>query len=334
MGLFDSFKKNKKKKEVWRDQSEQIVCPGDSCPRECDDTCPIWCQTLGITLLRANRPAEAISEFQKAIAIAPDFKEAWCNLGNAFGSCDKHSDANAAFSHAVDLDPRYINALRGLAISYKNLNMFDKALVACDKLERLGDKEAADNFRHEIRAKQNPHAGSGGKNFAEILIEIISHARKEGFLGPNDKIPHVPELWILREEAVTGITKECINEFDSRENNLPIICLACCIYAGIGAVINWHLDWDSLQKKGIVRTVVEPKGIDDIDDYALGAIGIVPNSAEDNQFRHHLHQLLIWIDTNFLRPMSNSGNSTDFYNLLQAAFLFGTVYEMERLGMK
>ena len=51
MGLFNfSKKKNKSNTPVWRNVNGQIVCPGDACAKECDDTCPIYLNTQCLML--------------------------------------------------------------------------------------------------------------------------------------------------------------------------------------------------------------------------------------------------------------------------------------------
>ena len=91
---------------VWRNAEGNIQCQGDACPNECESTCPIWHQTVGLEFLLMNRLAEAIKEFKKALDIAPDYKEAWSNMANAYGRMDNHLEANKAYKAAYELDKK------------------------------------------------------------------------------------------------------------------------------------------------------------------------------------------------------------------------------------
>lgn len=118
MGLFD-FKK--RQKVVWRDRNGKIMCPGDKCPKSCDESCPIWCQTLAINAFQTGQDATALNLLKKALAIAPDFKDAWVNLASVYGHMNNHLEANKAFKTAYAIDNNYKNAFFGLIVSSKNL---------------------------------------------------------------------------------------------------------------------------------------------------------------------------------------------------------------------
>lgn len=64
----DFFRKIKKYGEIGR-----IACPGDFCPQNCDETCPIYINTLAIGLLQMGETIKVISLYKKALEIASDF---------------------------------------------------------------------------------------------------------------------------------------------------------------------------------------------------------------------------------------------------------------------
>ena len=45
------------------------------------------------------------------------------------------------------------------------------------------------------------------------------------------------------------------------------------MFAGIASILLWDKDWSSLKNKGIYESLVEPKGIDAIDDFAMELMG-------------------------------------------------------------
>jgi tetratricopeptide (TPR) repeat protein len=63
---------------------------------------------LGIVYARLGRFDQAIAEYHSALTVAPDSPKIWFNLGNALRGQHRNSDAIDAFSHAIDLDARWI----------------------------------------------------------------------------------------------------------------------------------------------------------------------------------------------------------------------------------
>jgi tetratricopeptide (TPR) repeat protein len=70
---------------------------------------------IGLCLNRLGRPAEAIAEFDGAIALDPGFAPAHANRGNSLVALAKLVEARAAFETAVAADPENVIALAGLA---------------------------------------------------------------------------------------------------------------------------------------------------------------------------------------------------------------------------
>ena len=70
---------------------------------------------LGTVLLRRGRTAEAITQFQEALQLKPDFEVACYNLGTALAERCQLDEAIVQFQKAVELDPRYASAHNNLA---------------------------------------------------------------------------------------------------------------------------------------------------------------------------------------------------------------------------
>lgn len=66
--------------------------------------------TLGVALVRAGRPNEALPLLEDAVAEAPQspeiVAECWYSLGEALLAVDRSPDARAALNNAVEADPR------------------------------------------------------------------------------------------------------------------------------------------------------------------------------------------------------------------------------------
>ena len=139
---------------VWRDEDGNIRCPGDSCPQECEDACPVWFHSMGMSMVQRGLEDEAIRYFKEAIAIAPDFKEAWNNLATTYGKLNNHLEANKAFFTAYSLDNSYEPALWGLILSYMNLGQYKEAMKYCEEYALWFNESDAERLRESILAAQ------------------------------------------------------------------------------------------------------------------------------------------------------------------------------------
>ncbi len=71
---------------------------------------------LGNALLAARKPAEAIKEFERAVALQPAYALAWVNLGVVYYNLNRAKEANEAFLRGYTLDPYNFLAARNLAL--------------------------------------------------------------------------------------------------------------------------------------------------------------------------------------------------------------------------
>jgi tetratricopeptide (TPR) repeat protein len=82
----------------------------------------------GNILLALKRNKEAQASYQRAIDIKPDYARAHCNMGNTLNALGKHQEAIALFKIALDFDPQLIEAHCNLGATYKELNRHEEAL--------------------------------------------------------------------------------------------------------------------------------------------------------------------------------------------------------------
>jgi Flp pilus assembly protein TadD len=73
---------------------------------------------LGFNLHRQNRAAEAEPFYRKALALAPEFKEAWMNLGLAALAQKRPDEALACQRQALRLDPNSADAQNNLGMAH------------------------------------------------------------------------------------------------------------------------------------------------------------------------------------------------------------------------
>jgi hypothetical protein len=69
----------------------------------------------GIALGALDRPADALQSYERAIALRPDYAEAFYNRGNALRELHRHRDAVQSYERAIALKPDYAAAHWNLA---------------------------------------------------------------------------------------------------------------------------------------------------------------------------------------------------------------------------
>ena len=113
-----------------RTESRHVSCMykgrESECPKECS-SCEISIKTDADLALSRGSVDEAISLYERAVALEPRFAEAWVNMANAYGMNRDYEKSVAAFDKAIAIDPKYGKALFGKAITLKNLGRTSEA---------------------------------------------------------------------------------------------------------------------------------------------------------------------------------------------------------------
>ena len=146
MGLFNKNKGDNS--VVWRDSSGKIRCLGDSCPQECDDSCPIFLNTTAGMMLKIGASDKALPVFEEILAIAPDFYDAWNNIAAIYGGKGKYQKANEYYMKAHEISPDRPAPLYGLALTTKDLGRYEECLKWCDEYDKLARDHRLDDTRN------------------------------------------------------------------------------------------------------------------------------------------------------------------------------------------
>jgi len=77
-------------------------------------------------------PKQIAEEYLKAISLKPDYAEAYCGLGTAYGAMDEYDKEREAFNKAISLKPEYADSYLGLASCY----LFEKHYRHFGKIPR------------------------------------------------------------------------------------------------------------------------------------------------------------------------------------------------------
>jgi tetratricopeptide (TPR) repeat protein len=87
----------------------------------------------GNQLWRVARNEEAVSAFERAIALKPDYYEAYYGRGLAFGAQNKYQEAFDSFKKATEIDPEFYPAWRQRAANLYFLRKYKEALSEIDR---------------------------------------------------------------------------------------------------------------------------------------------------------------------------------------------------------
>jgi len=109
---------------------------------------------LGVLAGQVNRPDVALDLLGKALAVRPDFPEAWFDLGNTQQARGQLAAAIAAFRRAIALRPAYAGAYNNMANALQASGQPEEAIAACQQALALQPDlpEAHNNLGNAFKA--------------------------------------------------------------------------------------------------------------------------------------------------------------------------------------
>jgi len=100
---------------------------------------PLW-NARGLLFLKRNNVGSALSSFEKAVELAPEFAEAQLNVGNIVLDFRRYDYAKTKFEAVVKLEPENYDALVGLGIAQRGLGDLDAAEASYEKAKKIDQK--------------------------------------------------------------------------------------------------------------------------------------------------------------------------------------------------
>jgi Tfp pilus assembly protein PilF len=91
----------------------------------------------GLQSILKNKPADAIKDFEKAVAVYPKFAEAWLNLGKLRLQLKSIEPARAAFMKAIEADPKLVPAYLELGLQFATEIDWSKSAEYLDQAVKL-----------------------------------------------------------------------------------------------------------------------------------------------------------------------------------------------------
>ncbi len=102
----------------------------------------------GVALRNLGKSEEAIASYDRALAIKPDYHQAWYNRGVALRNLGKSEEAIASYDRALAIKPDYHQAWYNRGVALRNLGKSEEAIASYDRaLAIKPDKDEAWNNR-------------------------------------------------------------------------------------------------------------------------------------------------------------------------------------------
>src|SRR6185312_16761312 len=106
---------------------------------------------LGTSFKKAGQLDKAIASYQRALAIKPDFEDAYYNLGNALVQAGKMNEAIVSYQKALEIEPRDASASFNLGIVWFKLHRLDDAITVTKQALQLANDQTNEALAQIIR---------------------------------------------------------------------------------------------------------------------------------------------------------------------------------------
>ena len=110
---------------------------------------------MGVTLQEQGKLEEAIEAYNKALAIKPDYAEAYNNMGNALKEQGKLEEAIEAYNKALAIKPDYAEAYYNMGNALKEQGKLEEAIEAYNKALAI-KPDYADCLQQHGHCSQRP----------------------------------------------------------------------------------------------------------------------------------------------------------------------------------
>lgn len=185
-----------------------------------------------------------------------------------------------------------------------------------------------------MKKKQSPEVGM--ITAVDILYDMVNEAQKKGYVSYKiTEVPDIPDLSMLMGEVAEELFRRVVEYAKdhpqvSAANTTP----ALCFYTGVGAVKLWEMDAPRLIARGVVREIVTPRGLEKMDEYVMDLVGVGYGSKQFEGLMKQLSDIETFGITLISKSEDEEKAYLQFLEFMKAMYLYGMVYEMDRLGMK
>jgi tetratricopeptide (TPR) repeat protein len=183
--------------DYWRDQVGRIICDKKACQQVCSKDCPIYLNNCGKDKYNEYSWSEAIALLKRAVFLAPDYSDAWRNLGYAHLNSQQYTDSYESFCEAEKNATNNEQTMHGKIISLAKIGRY---------------KEAQDM----LVKYQNLFPNKDSSNLTRIVSEELSKVEEKAAMTDNEYLKVFIEkgfdaFWkmVIEEKERTFTTKVC-----------------------------------------------------------------------------------------------------------------------------
>ncbi|MBI4501037.1 MAG: tetratricopeptide repeat protein [Gemmatimonadetes bacterium] len=136
---------------------------------------------LGLLLFKLRRFQLALQAYRQILEVAEDSGAAWNGVGVVLMELGKASDARAAFTRAVESDPRSADAHYNLSFALSTLGDYDAALREVGKAQSLDPYYVPQKFRLAIELQyEDPVIGVVPDISTEVTADLAAQRPEPG----------------------------------------------------------------------------------------------------------------------------------------------------------
>jgi len=130
-----------------------------------------------------DEAGKAAEELQAAVALRPDFAEAWSDLGEARNALLDDAGAFAAFRRSVELDPENAISRNRLGAEYLRQGNAHEAVPHLREAFRLDPKDQSTLYRLQLALRQDGQLEEAGriKEKLTVLLREIDRESRDAF---------------------------------------------------------------------------------------------------------------------------------------------------------
>ena len=135
---------------------------------------------LGLEYQRLGNLADALSFYQKAVAIYPDFAVVYNDIGVVYEGMGTPEQAEENYLKSIKIDPNYASAYTNLALFYEGQRNLDKAVFYWNKRAAIGDPldpwtQKAVNRLSDIRVSlsDRPFSDQREKDVLSLMQNVV-----------------------------------------------------------------------------------------------------------------------------------------------------------------
>lgn len=140
----------------------------------------------GAAAMSEQKWANAQKDFEKAVAIYPEYSQAWSDLGEVLREQSQPGEARAAFEHAIQVDPKYVKAYVQLTRMLVTDKKYQEALEITAKAFQYNPLEFPAIYFYDAVANFNLHQYDAALKSAERAAQLdVDHEipRAENLVG-------------------------------------------------------------------------------------------------------------------------------------------------------